>query len=233
MNQAGYLYRLQIVDSQLDQIHTRLNQIERAIQEDQRLTQAKQSLEEAAHAKEISRQALRSIEYTVAEQQIKIEQTESTLYSGRVKNPKELQDLQLELTSLKKLLKTLEDRQLDAMIQFEEAESLLATARASFERTQAQVIEEKAGLMGEKDQLLAREKNLEAERQAILPSITPENYQIYLQVRQQKNGIAVSKVEEEACSACGAPIRPSEAQNARLQSRLFYCASCGRILYAG
>ncbi len=233
MNQAGYLFRLQRVDSQLDHIRARIIEIDRLLEEDSRLIAAKKEHEDAKHALEAARQNLRNIEHFVSEQHVKIEQNESTLYSGVVKNPKELQDLQLELASLKKHLAKLEDRQLDAMIQNESAESVESEFQARLHAVQAEIIQEKAGLAGERKQMSSKHDSLEIERTAILPPITASNLGIYQRIRDQKNGIAVTEVEDDACVTCGAPVRPAEAQSARLHQQLFYCTSCGRILFAG
>lgn len=233
MNQAGYLYQLQKVDTQLDQVNQRLNEIERLLLEDQRIIDAKASADHSRTALERSRQKLRSIEHLVSEQQIKIEQTESTLYSGVVKNPKELQDLQLDLASLKKHLNGLEDQQLEAMIEHEMVEQDESNQRANLARVQAQIIEEKAGLSGEREQLLARRQKLETERSVLIQPVSPEFFHVYTKIREQKRGLAVTSLEDGACIACGAQIRPAEAQAARLQPQLFFCNSCGRIIFAG
>lgn len=233
MNQAGYLVRLQRVDTKLDQIKTRLAQIDQLLSEDARLVNAKRSAEEAKQAMELARQNLRSMEHFVSEQQIKIEQSNATLYSGLVKNPKELQDLQMELASLRKHLATLEDRQLEAMLALEEAEKEASHSHSNLTLIEAKVIQEKAGLVGERNTLITKQENLEIEREAFLPPITPANLSTYQRIRSQKNGIAVTETEDSACARCGAPVRPAEAQAARIQSQLFFCNSCGRILFAG
>ena len=56
--------------------------------------------------------ALKLSESEVEKQQIKIQQTEASLYGGKVHNPKELQDLQKDIVSLKRHLETFSQRQL-------------------------------------------------------------------------------------------------------------------------
>jgi predicted nucleic acid-binding Zn-ribbon protein len=150
-----------------------------------------------------------------------------------VKNPKELQDLQKEIVSLHKHLVSLEDELLQAMIEFEEAEQAELTSQTLQKKAEAEVIQAKAGLAGERSQLAAKLDNLGQERSAALTPIPADHLEIYQHIREQKHGIAVTSVEDEACSSCGAQIRASEAQSARIQSKLQYCSSCGRILFAG
>ncbi|MEJ5313285.1 MULTISPECIES: zinc ribbon domain-containing protein [Anaerolinea] len=233
MNQSAHLYRLQQIDSQLDQIHARLKQIEKMLSEDSRILDARKKLEETHRQLEKSRFRLHNAEELVRQHTIKIEQTTSTLYSGSVRNPKELQDLEKELASLKKHLETLEDQQLEAMMAVEQNELLEKEASEAYQKTLGQVISEQAGLSGEREQLEKTKSRLETERQAICASIRSENLQIYEQLRSQKKGVAVTLVEENSCSACGATIRASEVQAARMQPHLIFCNSCGRILYSG
>lgn len=233
MNQAAYLHRLQKLDTQLDQIQARLAEIDRLLSEDERVRAARQAADNARRILEKSRLDARGADHLVKEQQIKIEQTEASLYGGKIHNPKELQDLQKEIESLKRHLATLEDRQLESMIALEEAEKIAQSADTALDQTQAEVVQAKAGLSGERDQLLKNRQRLETERSAALSPIQETNLQIYNRIREQRKGIAVASIEDETCSTCGAPIRPAEAQAARLQSALHFCSSCGRVLFAG
>ncbi len=233
MNQAGHLHRLQRIDTQLSHIEGRVKEIDRLLAEDERLVTAKYNSETARTHLEKARLTLRSAEHTVSEQQLKIEQTNSTLYSGTVRNPKELQDLQKEIISLKKYLETLEDQQLQAMMDLEEAEQVNQIAQAELIRVQAEVIQSKAGFSGERDQLLSKQESLSAERLAALTAITPVNLDLYDHLRSLKGGLAVTTVEDETCTLCGAPIRLAEGQMARMQTSLVYCSSCSRIIFAG
>ena len=233
MNQAGQLYRLQRIDTQIDLASSRVEQIDKLLREDERMQSAQAARDAAKVRLEKARNALRSIEHLTTEQQVKIEQTNATLYSGMVKNPKELQDLQKEILSLRKHLGTLEDQQLEAMIEFEEAEQAEQAAQAFQKTVEAEVIQAKAGLTGERSQLVTKLENLGQERNAALTPIAADNLEIYNQIRNQKHGIAVTSVEDDACTSCGAQIRASEAQSARIQSKLQFCSSCGRILFAG
>ncbi len=233
MNQSAHLFRLQQIDSQLDQVNARLKQIEKLLSEDTRILNARKKAEEIHRELEKSRLRLHNAEELVRQQNIKIEQTEATLYSGSVRNPKELQDLEKELASLKKHLGTLGDQQLEAMMTVEQNEVFANQAQAEYQKILGEVISEQAGLSGEREQLEKTKIRLETERQALCTSVKAENLQIYEQLRLQKKGVAVTQVEDNSCSACGATIRASEVQAARMQPHLIFCNSCGRILYSG
>jgi uncharacterized protein len=233
MNQSAYLHRLQRIDTQIDQTENRLAEIERLLSEDERIRQAHLSWDESKRVLEKSRLALRSDEHNVQATRVKIEQSEASLYGGLIRNPKELQDLQREIESLKRHMAALEDLQLQAMLEQEEAEEAERNAQTGLHRAEAEVAEQKSGLAGERDGLLKNKSRLQAERSAALPAVLAANLEIYNRIREQKKGIAVSFVDDDTCTICGAEVRLGEGQAARMQSSLHYCTSCGRILFAG
>jgi predicted nucleic acid-binding Zn-ribbon protein len=233
MSQTFKLYRLQQLDSQLDRIHNRLRQIEAALNEDQAVKEAQENLDQASRQLEAQRKSLRKVEELVREQRLKIEQTESTLYSGKVRNPKELQDLQNETAALKRYRSTLEDRQLDVMIAVEEAEAGQQETQLALEKEQAQFEQKSAELTQEQGNLKAELARLETEREAAARSIEAADLALYNQLRQQRRGIAVAKVSDNACSACGSTLSASLLHAARSPSQIVRCDACGRILYSG
>lgn len=233
MSQPFKLYRLQQIDSQLDRARARLQQIEVALSEDAALRQAEDMMEKAAAALEAERKTLRRAEQDVQEQRLKIEQTEATLYSGKVRNPKELQDMQSEAAALKRFRSTLEDRQLESMIAVEEAEASHQTAVAAFENARTESTQMNRLLLEEQSGLNGEVSRLEGERVAAASSISPEDIRLYDQLRAQRRGIAVAKVADRACSACGSTLNAALLQAARSPSQIARCDTCGRILYSG
>ncbi len=233
MNQALYLFRLQQVDSQIQQADAQLAEINRLLEGDTAVQQARQQWDVSNAALLKAKKTLKDAEEAVQKQSLKIEQSESNLYGGMVKGPKELQDLQKEIASLKKHLAQLEDVQLEAMMGYEEAEKQEKISAQGVNEAQAQFAERSAGLLGQREQFNRTRERLMAERAPALTPLNAEDLQTYDRLRQRKNGVAVSIVRNGACSVCGALIRMSEVQGARASQVVVYCNSCGRILYAG
>jgi len=96
MSRPFQLYRLQGLDSQADGIHTRLKDIESALADDLQVNLSREKASQINANLERARQNLRNAEFETQQQRIKIEQTEATLYGGKVRNPKELKDLEDE-----------------------------------------------------------------------------------------------------------------------------------------
>jgi predicted nucleic acid-binding Zn-ribbon protein len=233
MSQAFHLLQLQKIDTQLDQIQTRLNQIDLILQSNETLQQAEQNHTAAVQAHNAAQLALKQIETTAQNLRIKIETSEAALYSGRIRITKELQDLQNEIQSLKKHQAVLEDQQFQAMIAVEENEALQKNAAQALIKAQGLVADQTASLRGEQSQLLKTQDRLQIERQAVTPQTNAESLAIYARLREQKRGLAVCQVIDDACAICGSVLRPEEKQAARAPNQLVRCRSCGRILYAG
>ena len=148
-------------------------------------------------------------------------------------NPKELQDLQNESEALKRYLSVLEERQLENMIASEEAENKLKSAQINLEEVTAQFEQQNTDLTQEQADLNQEVERLDTERQAAATGIPQEDIELYDKLRESRGGIAVSKVVEKTCSACGTTLSQALAQSARSPSQISRCDTCGRILYSG
>lgn len=232
MSSALGLYRLQQVDSQMDQIQARLNKIHETLENDLELRAAKNSVSASEAAHTIASNAVKASESEVESQRIKIEHAEASLYGGQVKNPKELQDLQMDVASLKKYLVTLEERELEAMVRAEETEKALNESNKKMEAVQSNLKEQNRDLTNESDSLNKDLGTLDSERKAVVNGIPETLLTTYEKLRQQKNGIAVAAMMENSCSACGTTFTQSQHQNARSADGLFNCPTCRRIIYA-
>ena len=226
------IYRLQQVDSRIDQATTRLEAIRAVLENDSTIQAARATLEKAEKATQDAGKGLRACEAASEAQRIKLEQIEASLYGGRIQNPKELKDLQNDLAALKRHLATLEDAQLEAMLAFESCQEEQQTAVKNLREVEAQVISKNASLKGEQETLLNDLENLKAERTATYGTISPELINKYENLRQKRRGLAVTTISDNACDACGAGLTPAQAQAVRMAVQLVECPSCGRILFS-
>ena len=100
MSTSLNLYRLQQIDTQLDHTGQQMAEIESLLADDSLVKEAESQRNSAQTELTKGRKLLQQAEYNVQEQKIKIQQTEAALYGGKVRNPKELQDLQHEAEAL-------------------------------------------------------------------------------------------------------------------------------------
>ena len=226
------LFRLQQVDRQIDRSRAQLDSIRQTLENDLELRQALNRVDTVQTDHFHSHHELKNATAEEEAQKIKIEQAESSLYGGRVQNPKELQDLQKDIASLKKHLSTLEERELDAMIKAENSENDLQSAKTDLEKMQARLGNEHKNLIGDQSRISIELERLAEEREAALGPIEGNLLQTYESLRQQKKGIAVAEINDGACTACGTTLNAALQQNARSPKHLTNCPSCGRILFA-
>jgi predicted nucleic acid-binding Zn-ribbon protein len=228
-----HLYQLQKLDSQLDLIGNRLSEIHLILSGDKSIQLAEAEIAIKEKVLGDLRNNLQSVEKSIIEKRLKIEQSESSLYGGGIKNPKELQDLQNEIESIKSIIHTLEDTQLSLMFDVEIALKELVNSKESMDRIRNQVFTSHSQLTAEINRLEQDAAKLKQERTAVMEQIPLEVHNLYKNLREKKKGIAVSLVEDQCCSACGATLTPAECQSAKSPNGFTHCTSCGRLLYAG
>jgi predicted nucleic acid-binding Zn-ribbon protein len=233
MSQPFKLFRLQQIDSLLDKTQAKLKEIDRLINDNLELRMAEQRLERAQREKYEAEKKLRTAEENVRQQRLKIERSQAALYGGKVINPKELQDLQQESEALQRYLGTLEDMQLEAMLELDEIESSFRNAEKNMAETDEQVAEQKQLLSVEQSKLTHELEVNEAARNTAADNIDTADLQLYETLRKQKNGIAVARIIEKTCAACGSTLTASTFSSAQVPNKITRCDSCGRIFYAG
>ena len=233
MSRASSLYRLQELDLELDRAHARIDEIETELEDDEKLREASERVHALEEKLSEARTANLSAEHAVATQQEKIRSSEKALYGGSVTNPKELQDLQMELESLKRYLETLEDRLLEAMLELEEAQTHFDKASQALDGLQAERIQSTAQLRGELSSLKEDLERLAMERQTALGDVDEKDLKSYENLRERLGGHAVVLVKGGSCSACGVDLAHSQQQEVRNSEEPFRCPQCNRFLYAG
>ena len=233
MSLTSNIFRLQQIDTQIDQARNRLGEIDSILNDTSAQDEVMARLNITEQNATIQRKRLNEIETQVVDLKFKIEQSESTLYSGRIHNPKELQDLQNEVASLKRYQITLEDRQLEVMLALEECEDLNKATTSELERVRGHFEEIHARLRGERTTLLATVARLEIERQAAASMVQTPELNLYDQLRRLRSGIAIARIIDRSCSACGSMLTPALVQAASSPTQLARCSACNRILYAG
>jgi predicted nucleic acid-binding Zn-ribbon protein len=227
------LHRLQQTDTRLLLARARAQIIQEALDNDTDTRDARARAHAAAEAKLRADTALRGAEHETQSARIKIQQVESSLYGGRVINPKELQDLERDIESLKHHLLILEDKELDAMFAAEKAQEVNTATQQRLQEALATAEINKRDLHVEQYKLKAEIESLESERRAIVTGIDEPSLRDYELLLISKRGLAVADLSDDACGACGAQLTPAQRQSVHFADQLIHCPSCGRLLYAG
>lgn len=232
-NLAFHLYQLQKIDSRQDLINDRLNMIQSLISNDKRVIQATDDVNHNKTVLADLQTSLQSVENLIQAKRLKIEQSESSLYGGSIKNPKELQDLQKEISNLKSSVQSLEEKQLNFLLEIEEQEKRIASLMSTLSEIARESGDSARQLNLEADTLISEGHRLKEEKGVILSQLPTETAAQYKTIRNQKKGVAVATIVDQTCSACGSTLTPSDCQLAKSPTSITFCKSCNRILYAG
>jgi predicted nucleic acid-binding Zn-ribbon protein len=229
MTIGASLYHLQRLDSEADSKQSRLAEIAAALGESKKLLQARQTLEnaQARVRKWAARQ--RNLELEIQGLADKTTRSEQRLYSGTVKNPKELEDLQAEVAALQRRQLKLEDDLLDAMIERDESESAQTLAQRQLDEIQALWSAQQANLLAEQSELQERVAEIEQERATVAPNIDAGTLATYQNLRRRKAGLAVTQLNGDVCGVCGVAISPTLKWQLR-EGEIVYCGNCERII---
>jgi len=233
MAQVFKLYRLQQLDTQIDQLKSRLAAIEKELTDDSSVAFARQKFKKAEDRLQSKKSEITSIEHQAESIRIKLEQNQASLYGGKITNPKELQDLQQEAVSLRRQVNAVEDELLEQMISAEELQSDVETTQALLENAESTLTRKRELLEGERTVAVSEIDRLSSERETVAQTAPPDELSLYRELRNKRRGIAVAKVVDGACSACGSNLSAALLQQAKSPLFIAYCDTCSRILYAG
>lgn len=233
MNLSFNLYQLQKIDSQISECNQRLTAIEKEMAGNPELIRARQEVDLFLNEFNNSKKELGDINQNVELKKIKIEQSEASLYSGTEKNPKILQDIQIEIAMLKKQLLGLNDALLEKMILSENLENNYKNSKEKLLIEETKFNTSKALLTSEKNSLEILINKLGVERKANLEQIPTAYLKEYQILFESKQGIAVSTLQENTCSVCGTTFTPSQCQASHSQVEIYHCPTCHRIVYGG
>ncbi|MFN2186535.1 MAG: zinc ribbon domain-containing protein, partial [Anaerolineae bacterium] len=153
MSVLRQLYQLQLVDSEHDDKSRQLAMVNEGLGESDEVIRAGQAVNETEASLGDLRTQMRALELEIGGVNAKLKQNQDRLYSGRVRNPKELSNLQEEANALRRRRSELEDHQLELMIAIEETEGELAERRARLKQIESTWREEQARLQAEKEDL--------------------------------------------------------------------------------
>ena len=233
MNQAKALYDLQEIDLAIQQREKRLQAIADQLANDEAVQAAQQQVTSAEVTLQPLRTRMRDLELQLQTTREKRDTTEKRLYSGTVSNPKELQDMQQEIESLKKWDAELEDRMLEVMVQVDDAESILEESQTTLETVLQEAAAENQDLLAEKQTLEADIVDFRTKRETAVTKVDAVNLKLYDEMRPQKGNQPIARMSEDAtCSACGIRQMGVAAKDVRRSDELVTCKNCKRILAA-
>lgn len=232
MSKTETLYRLQTIDLEIDERNRRLKEVKVILAGNEELQQVQQALQKGEKVLGRQRAKLRDQELEMRSLDNKIASVENRLYGGRIKNPKELGNLQDEVQYLRRRKGEIEDQVLESMIEVEESEASVTEQRERLTRLEKEWQETQVRLSAEQNELVSRLSQLKTKRAKLQKTIEAGDLVLYEDLRRRRYGQAVALLEGELCQACRVTLPSRKAQQARQGEVLTFCGSCERILYA-
>ncbi len=232
MQPIALLAHLNDIDLAIDALRARAGEVAEALKEPAALREARAAAS-AADA-ELARCVAVQSERELAQEKTtsRLTQAQSHLYSGHVRNPKELEDAERDVAQLRRQHDQAEDALLAALIAAEAAAEAAAGRQAELTRLSAEWEAAQASLRGEQAQLTARLAAARAQQAAVRREASPALLHTYDTLRPRRGGRAVARLDGDTCNACLVAIPPLKLQAARDGDELVYCENCGRLLWA-
>ncbi len=226
------LYRLQQVDLEIRAKKQRLGEVVRAQKETAELIAARTRLETAESALAEWQKQRNEFNRELESLNRKAKQTEDRLYSGSVKNPKEMADLQQAVAALGRQREALEEEMLEAMIMVEETEAERETAVAAYKRIKSEWEADQSGFREEQTQLALALGQLMEQSATLRARLSTELLSKYDHLSQRNNGEAMALLKLNRCHGCQLTVSANLVKQVQ-QGKLVNCGSCGRMLVSG
>lgn len=229
MSTIKQLYQLQEADLEIESGERALDQLVRQLGESQAVVKVQIKLQsEQQQLEELGRQQ-HTAEWEIADLVSKLTTAEEKLYGGRIRDPKELTNLQHEVTGFKARRSHLEDKALEMMDRLELSTATVADLSNQLQTLETEWHSRQQQLSADIEQFKTTLSDLKQKRQPLSAGIDTQAIELYQQLKKQK-GQAVAKIEQGICSGCRISLSTTELRRAR-SGRLVQCSSCGRILF--
>lgn len=224
------LLRLHLIDSKLHETRARASV----------LGPAKELLAELASAEEASRKttgAQRALEAEQTDLELqnrtmvdRVKKLDKRLYGGSVVSPREVEQMQEEMKTLKAQIATHEDRVMEIWEELPVAQALAAADLAVLEEVRSRVEESKRLAKASYLELESRFRKLSAERPSVLARVPPGMAAQYEAIRKRTGNTAMAQIQQGGSCECGMMV-PEKACDRVRHDELATCESCHRILY--
>jgi predicted nucleic acid-binding Zn-ribbon protein len=233
MTSAADLFALQEIDLRRDARRAVIADIESRLTQTEAVRAAREAVEDAEDDLSGLQRLQRSLDAKLADLDAKIKPLETKMYDGSVRNPKELTDMQRELDHLKGQRGALDDQGLELLEAIEETSRLLAGARQTLQRAEADWQAEQRQLQEQKSDAESEYASLDGQRGDHTAEMDRGMLGLYESLRTSKAGRAVAMVVRGQCQGCHITLPTHLVQQLRGGGRLIQCPNCERILVAG
>jgi uncharacterized protein len=173
--------------------------------------------------------ARRAIEKDVAVHQSRLSKFREQAMA--VKTNQEYHAIQKEIGFAQGEIKSLEDKELEQMLEADELTAALKKAEAQLSAEQKAIDADRRAMAAEQKELQAAIEQMTKERSALVAALDPGLLRTFEQVARKRNGVAVAEARDGICTICHVRLRPQVFNTVLKNEQIIQCDSCNRILY--
>ena len=227
------LLDLQTLDQRISALRAEIDSFPKRIMEaDAKLTGARNALAAAKEANTASVTQRKKLELDVLQWKERAKKYRDQ--SGAVKTNEAYKALQHEIANAEAEVAKAEERQLEVMVNGEDAERRVKNSEANLREAEQAVNAEKKQIQSLNTEKKRALDALLAERARLAAPIPDDMRDLYERIAKRHHGTALAEARDGQCRGCGLRVLPHIEQLLRSETdeELYRCESCGRILYS-
>lgn len=233
MSPFELLVRLQSVDRDWDEKARLYESVKKQLADQSELVSRRTAHGRLADELSATRGDLRDGELALDSLHERVRKVEAELYSGRVRSPKELENLRKDSEHLRRRISQLEDRVLLAMTQVDELEEAARQGEQELRAFEVEWQETRRSLATQHEALRTSLRQLQQMREELRGQLGRAELGLYDELRAKKAGMALSLVKDGICQTCRVTVPTYKARMVESRRGIVTCEGCGRILYGG
>lgn len=228
--QISKLIELQAVDSQIYNLQAEKDAKPEEIKKlDTSFEEKKKHLAELEKKSLDLHKQRKDKELDLASKEENIKKNQTQLY--QLKTNKEYAAMIKEIDGIKADISVIEDKIIEILDQLDSAKKDIDTEKQSLQEEEKKNNAEKNKIQARVKEIEEKLTQLQAERERILPTLTPLIIKQYERVLKSRDWLAIVPVVNNACQGCYMNVPPQVINLIKMYERLVTCEVCQRILY--
>ena len=220
---------LQDVDTQLRSIEIAKGDLPREVTElKEQIETMKKNIQNLENQNEELKTRMAETEEILKAAQVNLKKYQAQLYD--VKTNREYDAITIEIENATNEINDSETKLLEYEEQMENKGENLGDSKEEYKKLLSELEEKEKELTELIKKSEEEELKLQHEREKLVMTLKPAIIKKYDRIRLAKNGLAVARIERDACGGCKTIIPPQKVVEISKQVQLITCEICGRIL---
>lgn len=225
------LFELQLVDTELQQIERKRGELRDPATVESAVEQLRERASEVQAQFEKLSAELKDCELHLQGVEEKLKRDKARLTSGKITNPKELENLQREVEALGRQRSSLDEKALTLMEEVEAQRERAKAASAELSQREAELETVRKNHTEALKWLGDQERELREARGRAGAVVPPALLRRYETLLPRTNHLVVARLDGNLCTGCRIAVNAFLVRRARETDDIVTCENCGRILY--